>query len=110
MARDERMLAESLPINTDMYTICLVTCYSEDEHAIKVFTFSFKGTLNSIAATSYPDRRKLIFVICDGLIHGHGNNKSTPEIVIGLIKQNYTLEEPEARSYIAIAGWFFLIY
>jgi hypothetical protein len=37
MARDEQMLAESVPINTDMYTICLVTCYSEDDSAIKVF-------------------------------------------------------------------------
>lgn len=104
VARDDATLAQSVPLDSDMYTICLVTCYSEDESAIKVCLLLFKGTLDSIAATSYPDERKLLFVICDGLIHGKGNPKSTPDTVVGLITQNRELGVPEARSYIAIAG------
>ncbi|KAI8925108.1 chitin synthase-domain-containing protein, partial [Entophlyctis helioformis] len=56
----------------DMYTIMLVTCYSEGEAGIK-------GTLDSLADTDYPDDHKLLFVIADGMIKGDGNDKLTHE-------------------------------
>lgn len=85
----------SLALPTDLYTICLITCYSEDEDAIR-------GTLDSIAGSDYPDDRKLLFVVCDGLIHGAGNKHSTPDIAVSMIEQ-----DPQTKtlpvSYLAIA-------
>ena len=87
----------SIATPSDLYTICMVTCYSEDETAIK-------GTLDSIAGTDYPDERKLLFVICDGLIHGAGNAKFTPDIVISLMTQDPRISGvPEPVSYLANA-------
>ena len=85
----------SMALPTDLYTICLVTCYSEDEEAIR-------GTLDSIAGTDYPDDRKLLFVICDGLIHGAGNRHPTPDTVISMIEQD-DKAKPVPVSYLAIA-------
>jgi chitin synthase len=92
----QQQWARSLALPSDLYTICLVTCYSEDEKGIR-------NTLDSIAATDYPDERKLLFVICDGLIQGEGNSRTTPDIVIQMIEQDSELEEPTPRSYLAIA-------
>ncbi|KAI8892927.1 chitin synthase-domain-containing protein, partial [Globomyces pollinis-pini] len=87
--------ARSLALPTDLFTILLVTCYSENKQGIK-------GTLDSLAATDYPDDRKLLFVICDGLIQGAGNTETTPDIVISLIEQDDTLPI-DTKSYLAIA-------
>lgn len=83
---------------TDPYIICMVTCFSEDEKSLRM-------TLDSIAGTSYQDSKKLLFVVCDGLIKGAGNTKSTPEIVIGMIKQDCGIlpNPPIPMSYLAIA-------
>ena len=89
-------LVRSVPTASDLHTICLVTCYSEGPSAIR-------NTLDSLAATTYPDERKLLFVICDGLITGQGNMKSTPDIVIDLIQPDETFGEPQPCSYLAIA-------
>jgi chitin synthase len=87
--------ARSLP--TDLHTICLVTCYSEDEGSIR-------STLDSIAGTSYPDDKKLLFVICDGLVQGAGNSQTTPDIVVSLIEQDPQFSStPAPMSYLAIA-------
>ncbi|KND01274.1 uncharacterized protein SPPG_03084 [Spizellomyces punctatus DAOM BR117] len=83
----------------DMFTILLVTCYSEGEQGIR-------NTLESLAATDYPDENKLLFVIADGLIKGDDwktRNKTTPEVIVDMIMQDPTLPEPEPRSYLAIA-------
>ncbi|RKO92199.1 chitin synthase-domain-containing protein [Blyttiomyces helicus] len=78
-----------------LWTICLVTCYSEGEDGIRT-------TLNSLALTSYPDERKLLFVVADGIITGSGESKSTPDIIINMIER--TESTPcEPRSYVAIA-------
>ncbi|KAJ1555393.1 hypothetical protein HK096_001898 [Nowakowskiella sp. JEL0078] len=87
---------ENLEEDDDPYTILLVTCYSENEEGIR-------NTLDSLSLTHYPDNRKLIFVVADGLIVGSGNTKSTPDIVCGLIHQDISLGKPEPKSYIAIA-------
>ncbi|VVT56323.1 uncharacterized protein SAPINGB_P004967 [Magnusiomyces paraingens] len=69
------LLSPSQMINT----ICLVTAYSEDEEGLR-------ATLDSIATCSYPYTHKLVIVICDGLIIGSGNGRSTPEIAVSMIK------------------------
>ncbi|KAI8908340.1 chitin synthase [Gorgonomyces haynaldii] len=88
--------AKSAPLPSDLYTICLVTCYSEGESAIR-------HTLDSLSATDYPDERKLLFVICDGLIVGQGNSKSTPDIVVDMIEEDTSVGPALPRSYLAIA-------
>lgn len=79
------------------HALVLVTCYSEDEDGIRT-------TLDSIATTDYPNSHKLIVVICDGLIKGSGNNKTTPEIALDMMS-DFTIppEEVQPLSYVAVA-------
>jgi chitin synthase len=79
------------------HTICLVTCYSEGEDGLRT-------TLDSIATTDYPNSHKLILVVADGMITGHGNSMSTPDICLSMMTD--FLIEPEhvqPSSYVAIA-------
>lgn len=79
------------------HTMCLVTCYSEDEEGLRT-------TIDSIATTDYPNSHKLIVVICDGLIKGSGNDRTTPEIALGLMT-DFCIppEEVQPHSYVAVA-------
>lgn len=80
------------------HTICLVTAYSEGEMGIR-------STLDSLAMTDYPNSHKVILVICDGIIKGKGELMSTPEIVLGMMKDHTILpEEVPAFSYVAVAS------
>lgn len=79
------------------HTICTVTCYSEDD-------FALRTTLDSVCTTDYPNSHKLIMVICDGLIKGSGNDRSTPEIALSMMTDFVVdPEEVEAFSYVAVA-------
>ncbi|KAI9020449.1 glycosyltransferase family 2 protein [Hyaloraphidium curvatum] len=85
------------------YTILMVTCYSEGEEGIR-------STLDSLAMTDYPDERKLLLVVCDGIVKGAGNDKSTPDIVTGMVAPAPEAlaplrfpDPPPALSYVAIA-------
>lgn len=79
------------------HTICLVTCYSEGEEGLRT-------TLDSIATTDYPNSHKLILVIADGMITGHGNAKSTPDTCVDMMRDFIVPpEEVQPQSYIAIA-------
>ncbi|GMM35481.1 chitin synthase [Saccharomycopsis crataegensis] len=79
------------------HTICLVTCYSEDEAGMRT-------TLDSLATTDYPNSHKLLFVICDGLIKGSGNDRYTSDIAIDMMTDLVISEEEiEAYSYVAVA-------
>ncbi|KAF9007947.1 chitin synthase-domain-containing protein [Cyathus striatus] len=53
-------------------------CYTEDED-------SLRRTIDSLAALNYDDKRKLIFIICDGNIIGSGNDRPTPRIVLDIL-------------------------
>ncbi|OUM61944.1 glycosyltransferase family 2 protein, partial [Piromyces sp. E2] len=80
----------------ELYTICLVTAYSEGEEGIRC-------TLNSLATTTYPDKKQLLFVIADGIIVGSGNDRSTPDICVAMIIEDPKLGKAEPKSYFAIA-------
>ncbi|CAG8452655.1 14737_t:CDS:2 [Acaulospora colombiana] len=84
-------------IGNDLYTVLLVTCYSEGEEGLRT-------TCVSLATTDYPDDRKLLFVICDGIITGSGNDKSTPDICISLLEIDEKYKNPNPQSYIAVAA------
>jgi chitin synthase len=80
------------------HAICLVTAYSEGEKGIRT-------TLDSIAMTDYPNSHKAIVVICDGIVKGKGERTSTPEIVLGMMKDHTQVpEEVQAFSYVAVAS------
>lgn len=80
------------------HSICLVTAYSEGEQGLRT-------TLDSIAMTDYPNSHKVIVVICDGIIKGKGERYSTPEVVLGMMKDSTVpLEEVKAFSYVAVAS------
>jgi chitin synthase len=79
------------------HTILLVTAYSESVEGLRT-------TLDSLATTDYPNSHKVILVIADGMVKGSGNNLSTPEIVLGMMKELVIpSEDVEALSYVAIA-------
>ncbi|GAA5811691.1 hypothetical protein MFLAVUS_005132 [Mucor flavus] len=79
------------------HTICLVTCYSEGEAGIRI-------TLDSIATSDYSNSHKLLLVICDGLITGSGESKSTPEICVGMMRDLLVpADQVVSNSYVALA-------
>lgn len=82
-------------IGQELYTLCLVTCYSEGDDSIR-------GTLDSISNTDFPDSRKLLFVVCDGVVTGSGEKKSTPDICIGMLEADPRFGNPEGMGYIAV--------
>ncbi|KAK1969913.1 chitin synthase [Colletotrichum sublineola] len=80
------------------HTMCLVTAYSEGELGIRT-------TLDSIAMTDYPNSHKVVVIICDGIIKGKGENMSTPDYCLAMMK-DHTIppEEVEPFSYVAVAS------
>lgn len=92
---DNEGMISMASIGAELFCVCLVTCYSEGAEGIK-------STLDSIAATSYSDARKLIFIVCDGMITGDGESASTPDICVGMLKADERFGEPQAMSYISI--------
>ncbi|KAF8513015.1 glycosyltransferase family 2 protein [Hysterangium stoloniferum] len=84
-------------IGAELFTICLVTCYSEGEESIRT-------TLDSISSTSYSDARKLLFVVCDGMVTGAGEKRSTPDICVGLLEADPRFGNPEPMGYFAVGS------
>ncbi|PVU85789.1 hypothetical protein BB560_006902 [Smittium megazygosporum] len=82
------------PEERENFVICNVPCYTEGED-------SLRSTLDSLARLSYDDKRKLIFVVCDGMIMGAGNDRTTPQIVLDILGADKTLH-PEPLSYLAL--------
>ena len=62
----------------DKFVLCQVPCYTEGED-------SLRRTIDSLASLNYDDKRKLIFIICDGNIIGSGNDRTTPRIVLDIL-------------------------
>ncbi|KAI7871627.1 chitin synthase-domain-containing protein [Spinellus fusiger] len=87
-----------MEIGNDLYTVMLITCYSENTEGIR-------GTVESLAATDYPDDRKLLFLIADGIITGHGETMSTPDMCLSLITfDDPAMQNPEPKAYMAVAS------
>ncbi|KAG6917390.1 hypothetical protein DXG01_002769 [Tephrocybe rancida] len=79
------------------HTMCLVTAYSESVEGLRT-------TLDSLATTDYPNSHKLILVIADGMVKGAGNDLTTPEICLGMMKEFVVApHDVEPHSYVAIA-------
>ncbi|KZO98083.1 glycosyltransferase family 2 protein [Calocera viscosa TUFC12733] len=66
------------PEMPEKFVLCQVPCYTEGEE-------SLRRTIDSLAALNYDDKRKLLFLICDGNIIGRGNDRTTPRIVLDIL-------------------------
>ncbi|KAI9088726.1 chitin synthase [Phlyctochytrium arcticum] len=79
------------PEEHDKFVICQVPCYTEGEA-------SLLRTLESLAMLDYDDKHKLLFVICDGMIIGSGNDRPTPRIVLDILGVDPSVD-PEALAF-----------
>ncbi|EGF82537.1 hypothetical protein BATDEDRAFT_34502 [Batrachochytrium dendrobatidis JAM81] len=75
----------------DKFVICMVPCYTEG-------TESLLKTLDSLATLNYDDKRKLLFVICDGMIIGSGNDRPTPRLVLDIFGVDPDID-PEPMAF-----------
>jgi chitin synthase len=80
-----------------IHNICLVTAYSEGPEGMRT-------TLDSLATTDYPNSHKMILIICDGLIKGHGETRTTPDVCLSMMK-DFLVPPEHVRpfSYVAVA-------
>ncbi|GAA5807288.1 hypothetical protein MFLAVUS_000645 [Mucor flavus] len=89
-----RIGGKRAPEEHDKFVICQITCYTEDEDSLRL-------TIDSIATLQYDDKRKLLFVICDGMIVGSGNDLPTPRIVLNILGVDPQVD-PEALSFVSV--------
>ena len=69
---------KNVPENLDKFIICTVPAYTEDED-------SLRRAIDSAARMKYDDKRKLLLIVCDGMIIGQGNDRPTPRIVLDIL-------------------------
>ena len=82
---------KNLPENLDKFIIAQVPAYTEDED-------SLRRAIDSAARMKYDDKRKLLIVVCDGMIIGQGNDRPTPRIVLDILGVSETVD-PEPLSF-----------
>ncbi|KAJ5899273.1 hypothetical protein N7495_004017 [Penicillium taxi] len=82
---------KALPENLDKFIICQVPAYTEDEE-------SLRRAIDSMARMKYDDKRKLLLIVCDGMIIGQGNDRPTPRIVLDILGVPDTID-PEPLSF-----------
>ncbi|KAH0562134.1 hypothetical protein GP486_003168 [Trichoglossum hirsutum] len=75
------------PAPQDKFVICQVPAYTEGEN-------SLRKALDSLTALQYDNKRKLICVICDGMIVGGGNDRPTPKIVLDILGVDPKIDPP----------------
>ncbi|KAL9104041.1 MAG: hypothetical protein Q9163_000980 [Psora crenata] len=79
--------SKSRPAAQDKFVICQVPAYTEGEDQLR------KG-LDSLTALQYDNKRKLICVVCDGMIVGGGNDRPTPKIVLDILGVDPKIDPP----------------
>jgi chitin synthase len=79
------------PEEHDKFVMLQVPCYTEGED-------SLRKCIDSLATVNYDDKRKLLFLICDGNIMGSGNDRPTPQIVLDILGVDSS-EDPEPLSF-----------
>ncbi|KAL0946000.1 hypothetical protein HGRIS_012276 [Hohenbuehelia grisea] len=82
------------PEDHDKFVICQVPCYTEGDQ-------SLRRTIDSLAQMKYDDKRKLLLIICDGMIVGSGNDRPTPRIVLDILGADPNLD-PEPLSFVSL--------
>ncbi|KAJ2967030.1 hypothetical protein NQ176_g9864 [Zarea fungicola] len=82
---------KNMPENLDKFVICQIPAYTEDED-------SLRRAIDSAARMKYDDKRKLLIIVCDGMIIGQGNDRPTPRIVLDILGVADTVD-PEPLSF-----------
>ncbi|RYO81076.1 hypothetical protein DL766_004798 [Monosporascus sp. MC13-8B] len=82
---------KNMPENLDKFVMCQIPAYTEDEE-------SLRRAIDSAARMRYDDKRKLLVIICDGMIIGQGNDRPTPRIVLDILGVSETVD-PEPLSF-----------
>ncbi|PHH62255.1 hypothetical protein CDD81_7315 [Ophiocordyceps australis] len=82
-----RFSSKRRPSPQDKFVICQVPAYTEGED-------SLRKALDSLTALQYDNKRKLICVICDGVIVGQGNDRPTPKIVLDILGVDPKVDPP----------------
>ncbi|DAA72538.1 TPA_exp: Uncharacterized protein A8136_6341 [Trichophyton benhamiae CBS 112371] len=75
------------PAMQDKFVICQVPAYTEGEDQLR-------KAIDSLTALQYDNKRKLIFVVCDGMIVGGGNDRPTPKIVLDILGVDPKIDPP----------------
>ena len=75
------------PSPQDKFVICQVPAYTEGEEHLR-------KSLDSLTALQYDNKRKLICVMCDGMIVGGGNDRPTPKIVLDTLGVDPKIDPP----------------
>jgi chitin synthase len=83
-----------VPEKLDKFVIGFIPCYTEGEE-------SMRTSIESWARMKYDDSRKLLFIVCDGMICGAGNELPTPKIVLDILGVDPEFD-PEPMSYEAL--------
>lgn len=83
--------SKNVPENLDKFVICQIPAYTEDED-------SLRRAIDSAARMRYDDKRKLLCIICDGMIIGQGNDRPTPRIVLDILGVSENVD-PEPLSF-----------
>ena len=89
-----QLTSKRTPELLDKFIICQVPCYTEGEE-------SLRRTIDSLAGLKYDDKRKLLFIICDGNIVGSGNDRPTPRLVLDILGVDPSLD-PEPLMFRSI--------
>ncbi|TPX07665.1 uncharacterized protein E0L32_010663 [Thyridium curvatum] len=82
---------KNMPENLDKFIMCQIPAYTEDED-------SLRRAIDSAARMRYDDKRKLLVIVCDGMIIGQGNDRPTPRIVLDILGVSETVD-PEPLSF-----------
>ncbi|KAM7203794.1 chitin synthase-like protein [Naviculisporaceae sp. PSN 640] len=83
--------SKNVPENLDKFVMCQIPAYTEDED-------SLRRAIDSAARMRYDDKRKLLVIVCDGMIIGQGNDRPTPRIVLDILGVSETVD-PEPLSF-----------
>ncbi|KAK2737682.1 hypothetical protein FQN57_007430 [Myotisia sp. PD_48] len=75
------------PSAQDKFVVCQVPAYTEGEDQLR-------KAIDSLTALQYDNKRKLIFVVCDGMIVGEGNDRPTPKIVLDILGVDPKIDPP----------------
>ncbi|GAA5861276.1 hypothetical protein JCM8547_008542 [Rhodosporidiobolus lusitaniae] len=84
------------PEDYDKFVILQVPCYTEGEE-------SLRACIDSLTKLKYDDKRKLLCIICDGMIVGSGNDRPTPQIVLDILGADPSID-PEPLSFLSIGN------
>ena len=90
-----QLVRRPTPEQQDRFVICHIPCYTESEE-------SLRKTIDSLAGQEYDNKRKLLFIVCDGMIVGHGNEQPTPRIVLDILGVDPRVD-PEPLPFKSVA-------